>query len=568
MWPRLILVLLAFVVLAAPIHAQQQQQHEDEGGRGVIRQGTTTPIEELTTLNPLFCASLLCIEVTDLLYSRLLHVDPASNEFAPAGTGDEALVTGWQISDEGTTYTLTIRDDLTWSDGEPVTAYDALFSVYTVWQGDISTRYDSSALRDDVVGLAAPDERTLVVTFEQPTCRGLHRMNFPVIPAHIYDPAFPAGFDLDYSLAGISRSPRNIVDPVTAGKYLLDEIRAPEYVRLISEDGQQGYEFVYESAYENIVTGFLRGEYTVQTQPFGFNNGDVQAIDGQIAGGTLPTVFMLGFNLADPTEPRAWDTDDDNGQGSHPVFGDIRVRQAVQLGLNVDDLVTQGFNGQAIPLTTLALPAAWYANPDLTAPPYDYDEARRLLDDAGWRDTDGDGVRECRACETAPIGTLLAVNWLNSFGSNTPDGFNITRQLRRLGFQVNNNSLEAESQQFDLWYGPQILGRPYNPADAFAIFETQNDVPGIGANITSYSNPRVDDLLQQAATQSCMDRDARAAAYREVQATVAEELPYIPLVAPQRQFFAGAGVANFDPFPTDPLWNVESWIITDPEVTR
>ncbi len=280
MWQRLIPVLLAAVLLAAPIYAQQQ----DEGGRGLIRQGTTTPIEELTTLNPLFCSSLLCIEVTDLLYSRLLHVDPASNEFAPAGVDDEALVTDWQISEDGTTYTLTIRDDLTWSDGEPVTAYDALFSVYTVWQEDISTRYDSEAFNEDVVNLAAPDERTLVVTFEQPTCRGLHRMNFPVIAAHVYDPAFPAGFDLEYSLAGISRNPRNIVDPVTAGKYLLDEIRAPEYVRLISEDGQQGFEFVYEPSFESISTGFIRGNYNLNSTPAGYTASDVAAVGSQIEG--------------------------------------------------------------------------------------------------------------------------------------------------------------------------------------------------------------------------------------------------------------------------------------------
>lgn len=555
-------IVVMCMVLAVLLTASASAQ---ESGSGVIREGTTTPIEALTALNPLFCATDLCERVTALLFPPLFQVDPATSTFVPAAADDEALVTDWQISDNGQTYTFTLRDDRQWSDGTPITATDALFTLRTVTDDEGGSRYYRPLFDDLIADIRTPDSRTLVVDFNSPTCRGMHLLNVPVIPAHPFDPAFPASYTDEYSFSDLRSHPAN-TEPVTAGKYHLEAIRPFEYVRLLSEDTQQGYEFVPVPDFAEAVEAFLEDDLTFLNSTTDTDTPNLAAAGAQIKGGARNGVYALAFNLADPNNPRPFDTNNADGQGTHPIFSDVRVRQAVQLGVNVDELIALAWDGYGTPVNAPALPGAWYATPNLTPPNYDDERARQLLNQTGWRDTNRDGVRECRTCTTAPEGTLLQIDLANPFSSQRSNNVAslIAQQLRQMGFSVDIIGDSLSSQTFDLALRYIPLGYPYDPAGVLnTILETSQDIPGEGENIVSYSNPRVDDLLASAATEKCMDTNTRAAAYREVQAIIADDLPYMWLFSPHRLYVASNRVLNFDPYPQDPLWNVEDWIITE-----
>lgn len=537
---------------------------QDSGsGLGLIREGTTTPIDSLTTLNPLFCDNDLCNRATALLFPPLFHVDPATSTFAPADTNDNALVTGWQISDDAQTYTFTLRDDLQWSDSTPVTSADAMLTLLTVTDGDADSSYYLPAFDDLIADIRAPDAQTLVVEFTTPTCRGMHLLNVPVIPAHPFDIDIPAAYNPDANFAAVRTAPVNMALP-TAGKYQLAEIRPFEYVRLTSDDGQQGYEFVYLPDFGEETEAFLEGDLTFINGWTDADDSNFIAAGAQLKGGARNGVYALAFNLASPNAPRPFDTNADDGQGAHPIFSDVRVRQAVQLGVNVDELIALAWDGYGTPVSAPALADAWYATPDLTPAAYDFDRARQLLNEAGWRDTNRDGIRECRTCTTAPQGAPLQIDLLNPFNSQRSINVAslIAQQLRRIGFSVNVIGNSPADQSFDLTLDFIPLGYPLDPAGALTFLETAQDIPGSGENITSYSNPRVDDLLASAATEACTDTNARAAAYRDVQAIIADELPYVWLFSPHQLYTASNRVLNFDPYPQDPLWNIQDWIVT------
>ncbi|MEO1443652.1 MAG: ABC transporter substrate-binding protein, partial [Chloroflexota bacterium] len=399
-----LLLLIAVLTFVVPVSAQE--------GSGVVRVALTNRVDELTTLNPLLCGDELCRRVTDLMFSSFLHVDPETGQYAPAGADTTALVTDWTISDDATVYTFTVRDDLQWSDGTPVSAIDAVYSLRAATNPDLDSRYYRGIFEDIIVSITAPDERTVQVTFAEPTCRGLFWLDIPVLSALAIDPTPGFLVDDEYDYTTLVRNPYSI-NPVTSGDYVIDEIRLPEFVRLNAVDSEQVYEFVYISGDLTEMEALYRDRIDYIT-----NVGDIENVaeyaanDVTVSDGPWSGVYALAMNLADPFNPRPFDTDDEDGQGIHPVFGDARVREAVSLGVNVDEMIDRAWFGYGTPVSTLAVPGTWYANDDLTTNVYDYDRARQLLNEAGWRDTNNNGVLECRTCETAPEGTLLRVRLL------------------------------------------------------------------------------------------------------------------------------------------------------------
>ncbi len=557
MWKYRFFPLLVALLLVAPVGAQ--------GGRGVIRQGTLTPIAELSTLNPLLCSNDLCRRASDMLFPALLNVDPFTELYTPAGGDDNAVVADWTIGDDSTTYTFTVRDDLTWSDGTPISAVDVLFTLAAVFDRNLDSTYYRPAFEDDIVALSATDAQTVTVEFASPTCQGLHLLDVPVIPAHPFNPDFTVDYTYnpDDSFRYVRSHPFDLA-PVTAGDYVLEEIRAPEFMRLTTADGTQGYEFVPVADFSALTEAFLEGETNVLLDYPPAELPNLTGTNAQVWEDADTVVYMLALNLANPNTPRSWNTVAEDGQGIHPVFGDVRVRQAVQIGVNVDEIIAVALGGRATPVNRMPLPRAWF-NAGVTPPGYNYDAARQLLNEAGWRDTDGNGTRECRACTTAPVGTPLAINLQDPTASvqSSAVATLVARQLERLGFSVSITSGSPSEQQFDVALERVRLDNPVNASVVFSALETAQDIPGRGRNVTSYSNADVDALLQAANTERCMDVDARSAVYAEVQSIVTDEVPYVPLLAPHTLFVVDGGIRNFQQDAPDPLLNINEWVVTD-----
>ncbi len=579
----LLVVLLGF---AAPAASQDE-------GFGAVMEGNPFGATNIGSFNPLRCDNDFCGRITGLLFPTLLGVDPERGVLHPSQGNDYILAREWSVSDDGTVYTLRLRNDLVWSDGAPVTAYDVFYSYLAIASDQIASSYTAS-INASIAGAAPTDDHTIAFVSKNADCTALDALYFPIIPAHVFEPDFAdeiveAGFNRDEhpldqydrwlveqgerDFSFMVNHPFEFVPSVTGGVYELDEVRPTEFIRLESRGGAQGFEYLDVPDSDTQVDLFLSGDLNFIANPLYERRADIRAA-GDVRVYEYPGAlwYYLGFNLANPFEPASAFDEDRNplDQGHHPLFGDVRVRRAVQMALDVNTLIEASFFGDGTVMAANQLPGSWAFNNDLAPIGYDPVGAERLLDDAGWRDWNRDGVRECHGCLYADEGAPLSFRLLYN-----GDNFRflslsqlITRQLRQVGIDAfgqptGGSALnEAVLQQFDAYLAGWFEGYPVNP-DQTELFTNAGDVLGEGLNTTSYANERVAELLNSARTVPGCDYEARAGIYREIQAMVQEDQPYAWLFAPNDMAAARGGVIGFNPYPHAPLWNVREWSVVE-----
>jgi peptide/nickel transport system substrate-binding protein len=276
----------------------------------------------------------------------------------------------------------------------------------------------------------------------------------------------------------------------------------------------------------------------------------------------------IAFNLANPANPQ--NGTDENGniipQDPHPIFGDVRVRRALTMALDMDAIIEGTLFGEGTRVGSHTLPTSWADNPDLPLVPYDPEGAVALLNEAGWRDEDGDGILEAHGALYAEDGTPLAFTLTTDAGSIVREtaGEIVTDQWSRIGVAVNFTPLDFNvaveqlvGQTFDaslLWWQ---LTYPFDPDFSFA-FNPENDIVGGGFNFVSFYDQNVTDLLQQANNVPGCDVDTRRELFGQAQVALAEGAPYVFMYSPNVMWVA-RGIENFDPYPNDLYWNVPEW---------
>ncbi len=579
---RKLLLVMGFIaagVLVGPLASQD--------GAGVIVEGNPRGAENIGSLHPLRCNNPNCRRVVDLLYPTLLAVDPAASAYAPSSGDDTALATGWHVSDDGTVYTFDLRDDLYWSDGAPVTAYDVFFTHLDTYIGYSETA--QSPFRQRNLRAVVPlDAQTIAFVLAEPSCEALHLLNTSLLPVHDFQPDFaeatsaalPEGDDLlarfqgweaqagrDYHALISAKQPS-----VTAGTFVLQDIRPTEYVRLITPDGRVAFDYVDAPDINQQVDWFIEGRLNLLVNPPVERLADLRAVpDAQVVQTVSQSWEYISLNLAAPgNSQNAFDEDGiPLEQGAHPLFGDVRVRRALQMALDVPTIIEAALQGAGAVMPANMRPGTWAYNPELAPIAYDPAEAGRLLDEAGWRDWNGDGIRECHDCLHAGTASNFGFELLyNASSKHQSIAANLVRQqLRQVGADVYLNGQDADSlmaiarsQRYDAYLGSWHDPYPLSP-DQAALFTRSGDVLSAGSNTGSYHNPQVERLMQQALTLPGCDQAARAEIYQQLQPILQADQPYLWLYSPYDTVAVRGVVRGFAPYPGAPLWNMADWVI-------
>src|SRR5690606_25592055 len=224
--------------------------------------------------------------------------------------------------------------------------------------------------------------------------------------------------------------------------------------------------------------------------------------------------------------------------------------------------------------------AAEWADTSGTEPyPSEQDKTRALLGEAGWVDTDGDGIRECQGClygravDPSSECERLASELLTNAGNASQEALgNVLVDLwGEIGFDVSFAPIDFNvlvdtftGQQFDavmIFWG---FGFPEDPDGIRVTFGPENDLPGSGFNAVSYNNPRLNELLDTALTLPGCDRAEREVLYQEAYQLLRDEVPWLWLGGGTGLVVAQPNVQNFERRETHSLpnlWNVENWII-------
>ena len=336
----------------------------------------TSAFADATILNPILWNDNASATIGERLFLSLVDEEPFTGELL----GE--IASGWEVSEDGLTYTFTLRDDIEWSDGTPLTANDFKFSFDAIASDLVETpRKSNIELVDNIEVI---DDQTVNVTFTEVDCTALSNFTLGMIPSHMYAADF----------SDIMESAENTAPSVVSGQFMFQEWVPDDHVTLVrndnfadgasNADGWIYRVFADESAE---LAALLAGE----TDITGVGSQFVSIIEGRIASGDPLDIYKffddgynwIAMNQANPDNPQNGfeDLDGDEAytegepllpQDPHPILGNVAVRQAISQAVDVQSIVNKVAFGQGAQLPSNVLPAVGWAF-DNTLQPYTYD---------------------------------------------------------------------------------------------------------------------------------------------------------------------------------------------------
>jgi peptide/nickel transport system substrate-binding protein len=570
---RFTFLLVLSILVVVPVLAQDGP---GAGNGGVIIEPNLGG--DVATLNPLLSNDQASNDTINRMYVGLIGYDPATQIIQPATKG--ALATSWDVSEDGLSYTFHLRDDMTWTDGTPITSADYKYGFDAIASGVVDTPL--GYVLDVIESVDAPDPQTVVVNFHAADCTAINNAGFvPVVPSHLFTEMFGDDF------SGMNDSDYNIAPTVTSSVFSFGEFRPGEQVSVVANqnfpDTELGYVAPAGWIYKNVpdetlmLEQFLAGEvhYTEVTEARQEEfRGLAEERGFQIYEYPDGGFVFVGLNSADPANPQ--NGLDENGeaidQGHHPLFGDVRVRQALAMALDRESILDGAANGEGTLMNTHANPTSWSYNADIEPFVYDVDAALALLAEAGWVDADNDPSTPlvAQGAPYAEDGTEFRFELLTNAGNQTREavGTIMQDQLAQIGIAVDFQAIDFNvlvDNFVGQTYDAIILGWgfsfPDNPDDPSANFTPQNDIVGGGFNATSYNNPEVTGLLEEARTVPGCAPEDRAPLYAQAQQILHDEVPWIWLHQPNIMWVAQSNLQNWTPYPGHPeqiRWNLDA----------
>ena len=523
-----------------------------------------------TNMNPLISNNTVELALNEFLFPSLFNYDPETRAPMKGGRNDQdnGLALDWSISEDGLTYTFNLRDDVTWNDGTPVTAHDYTFTF------DALASEATSSPRTDVLqsveSVEAVDNATLVVTLSIASCRAIEELDdFGILPQHHIEPLLGGDFseidNLDYN-----KNPG-----VTSGVFNFGALVPDDFTSLVRNENHwmdvspEGY--IIRNVPDQIVgvEQFLAGEVnsvgtagsaSVPAPRMQEFRDRAEAGEFQVYEYVDDGLTFVGFNLADRNNPANGADEDGNpiDQGKHPLFGDVRVRQAIAQAVNYADIIDGAAHGEAEQVNSFGTPALWGYDASIEPWEYNPEAALAQLAEAGFVDHDDDPGTPLVATEDAlyaEAGSEFAFELLTNSGNVVREaaGTVIQDQLGQIGIAVDFQTQEFGAlvqfllgQDFDaIMIGFTNLDQD---TDARSVFTPVGDLVGGGFNFVSYSNDRVTELYDQALALPGCDFAERQALYHEVSQILHEDLPWWWLFAPKSMYAEANSVENWTPY--------------------
>jgi ABC-type transport system substrate-binding protein len=474
-------------------------------------------------------------QIFDLIYSRLLKVQDDLT-FQPD------LAESWEVSDDASTYTFTLRDGISWTDGEPFTIDDIIFTYKLALTAETGAAqsgklkqikgatdfYDKKV--DDVAGLERVDERTLRITLDKPNVAFLTGTAGSsslvwIIPEHIYKDVDPATIDQ----APASQSPT-----VGTGAYQFVEYVADQYVSFTANPN-------YHLGAPKIEQVFLRlAEPATQL--------------AQLESGELHMMSRMAAKEADRLATSdIIDVVNTPGIGvfQTAIFNervpDKRVRQAMMYGTDRKALLEAVLLGQGELVYSTIIGPEWAVFDDLNTYDFDPEKAKSLLAEAGW-----DGSQS------------LELTWSKGFQPVELAAPVFQQQMDDIGITIELAPLETAAYvdkvvtnpDFDLaWFG----GGSYriDPDVSANYYMTVNFTPN-GGNTTHYSNEELDQLFIDG--RGTTDIETRAGIYHQVAKILNEDVPTLFWWSDNQIFGINKSLHGVKPGPNQYIWwNIQEW---------
>jgi len=417
-----------------------------------------------------------------------------------------ALATSWTISPDQLTFTFHLRRNVVWHDGKPFSGKDVVATVRKILDPAVRAMHLRNNFADlEDISTAPGDDFTVVARYRKPYFLAFRALaTLSIYPAH----ALEAGGDMLHS--AVHRA------PVGTGPFRFEAWTTGERISFVRNDkywGRKAYldRIVYRIVSDPAVAFQLlkQGEFDLylQLQPQQW----VRDLETAGLRRDLRRIKFYGpnYNWIGWNEQRPW-------------FSDPRVRQAMNYAIDTEGIRKSFLLGLDRPTTCHFYLDSSACDRSLSPRSYDPKRAAQLLDEAGWRDHDGDGVRDK---DGVPFRFTFLMNADSVFLDKlTPY---LQQELRKLGVEMEIRKVDwahfvqlVEEHQFDAtslrWGNTDVVQDPY---EIWHSSQTKD-----GSNYVLFKNPRADELIEQA--RATLDDARRNELYRKLGRVLYDEAPY------------------------------------------
>lgn len=511
---------LALALIAFPACVQKPERNPNSF--------VVSSIGDARRLNPLLANDSASGTINDQIFNGLVKYDKDIQL-----VGD--LAERWDISSDGKTFTFHLRKGVKWHDGAEFTAADCLFTFQKLMDPAVATPYSSNYM--DVAKAEAIGRYTFRVTYREPFSPALESWAIGVIPKHLLD-----GKDLNK--ADFNRN------PVGTGPYRFKEwIAGQKLVLEANEDYFEGrpnidryiYRIIPDSStmFQELLSG---GVDMMGLNPLQYlRKSETRRIRENYRKFRYPAnaYTYLGYNL------------------TSELFKDKAVRQALAYAIDRQSIIDGVLLGIGRPCTGPFSYVSWAYNEQVKPYPHDADRARSMLGEAGWRDTNNDGVLDW---DGRPFRFTILTNQGN--GERIRAAEIIQRNLKAVGIDARIRVMEwqafleqIDKRTFDAIILGWSLGRD---PDLYDIWHSSKTKPG-EYNFVSYRSDEVDRLLVEG--RRTFDVARRTRIYNRIHAILADEQPYAFLYVPDATPIVHKRFKGIEEAPLGISYNFIRWYV-------
>ena len=487
--------------------------------------GTTDPKGEFV---PIYSSTLYDSWVNNLIFDGLI----SNNE---KGEPVPNVAESYEVSEDGKTYTFKLNKGIKFTNGQELTAKDVAFTFTSICDpGYDGPRMDAvnnlvgyeeynKGDAKNVEGIKVIDDYTISFTNKNVDAAGIWNFEYGIMPESVYK----------FEKGNFQAVKDKLLEPVGSGAYKFVHFKPGQEVKFEKNpDYWKG-----EPKIPYIVMKVTNAQTLLQELMAG--TVDIDRVGAKPEN--IDPLKQAGFLNLDLYMKNGYGYIGLN-YGSDKVK-DHKVRQALLYGLNREGFMQSYYQGYGQVYNSHILPTSWAYNPDVPKYEYNPEKANQLLDEAGWKDTNGNGVRD-------KDGVELELQWLTYTGSKYVDalipivqqsweqiGVKVTPELMEFGTMMD----KVNNREYDIFNGAWNLSIDPDPSGIFAISQ---DVPG-GFNNIGWRNEEADKLLKEG--KGTTNQEERKKAYAEWQLKFSEDVPYILIGDAQEMFASNSRVKGYNP---------------------